>query len=128
MTRNEIIDLLEIISATYPHGAKNIKNPEALLTAWEMVLGGFSAESVYKAARLHMETEKFFPSPSDIRENIVKADLLYQATTPNTLEAPKVDKRREDYYLKELCKFVGIGYEEPDDNADLLCEFLPYEK
>ena len=126
MERSEIVELLKVVSAVYPHA--KINDPKAMVTAWEMLLGEFSAESVYKAARLHMEKSKYFPSPSDIRDNIVRAKIVLDTPMVNAIEAPKENKRKEDYYLEELCKFVGVGYEEPDDNADLLCEFLPYEK
>ena len=128
MTRDETIKLLMTLSVNYPQAAKAIKNPKETAVVWEMNLGEFPAEAVYKAARLHMSTSKYFPNPADIREKITRAKLIYTEPELKEIEAPKTDKRREDYYLEELCRFVGLGYDEPDDNADLLCDFLPYEK
>lgn len=122
MTREEIIKLLDVVSATYPHA--KIKDPSALVSAWEMTLGDFSAEAVYKATRYHLETNKFFPSPSDIRDNIVRAELIYRPTIPNAIES-----RTSDYYEKNLdlfCQWIGFGYEE-DDTVELPKGFLHYE-
>jgi hypothetical protein len=110
------------VSATYPHA--KIKDPSALVSAWEMTLGDFSAETVYKATRYHLETNKFFPSPSDIRDNIVRAELIYRPTIPNAIES-----RTNDYYEKNLdlfCKWIGFGQEE-DDTVELPNGFLHYE-
>ena len=133
MTRPEALKLLEVLSAAYPTQSAKIKNPSATADVWVMNLGDLDAGDVYKAARLHMSTSKYFPNPADIREKVIKARIIY-ATDPKALEAPKAtvtdlkQKEREDYYLEELCKFVGLGCE-PDDDADLtLKNFLPYEK
>lgn len=126
MTRNEIIDLLDILSASYPYAAKSIANPKALIAAWEMTLGEFSAETVYKAARLHLETNKYFPSPSDIRDNIVKAEIVYKPTIPNALESKANNSEETENNLDLFCRWIGFGCE-PDDTVELPKGFLPYE-
>jgi hypothetical protein len=125
MNRDEVTRILEMVSANYPKTP--IKDPSRTAEAWEMALGEFSAEAVGKAVRLHMNESPFFPTPADIRKQIIRASLLFTENPSNRIEASKTDKRREDYYLEELCKFVGLGHE-PQDDADLLCEFLNYEK
>jgi hypothetical protein len=122
MTREEIIKLLDIVSATYPHA--KIKDPSALVSAWELTLGDFSAEAVYKATRYHLETNKYFPSPSDIRENIVRAELIYKTPIPNAIESRT--NRNDDENLELFCQWIGFGYEE-DDNVELPKGFLHYE-
>ena len=74
MTREQIIRLLKVLSDNY-----NIKiaDPKGKVTAWEMELGNYSAESIYKAARLHMQTSQYFPSPADLINKMVRAQLLY---------------------------------------------------
>lgn len=127
MTRDEITKLLEILTATYPHAVKNIKDPAAMATAWELALGDFQAEAVYKAARLHMATNKFFPSPADIRDRITKAELIYTGPQLPAIEAPKMTEKESDY-LEAICKFVGLGYEHPDDTAlDNFAYIMPWE-
>ena len=126
MTRNEIIDLLDILSASYPYAAKSIANPKALITAWEMTLGEFSAEAVYKAARLHLETNKYFPSPSDIRDNIVRAQIAYAPTIPNAIESKANNSEEVEKNLDLFCQWIGFGCE-PDDTVELPKGFLPYE-
>lgn len=90
MKRDEIINLLEVLASAYPN--TKIKDAGATVSAWELTLGGFSAEAVYKAARLHMETNKFFPAPSEIAEKIVRAELIYTDRPRPALDAPKKAK------------------------------------
>lgn len=117
MTRQEIADLLEILKNQYPY--VKIANAKAMLDGWEMCLGGYSAEAVYKAARLHMETCQFFPTVADINEKIVRAELVYRE---DDIEIKKLeDKATEssediDKKLDDLCRFVGLGY--PNDIED----------
>lgn len=124
MERKEIVELLKIVSANYPHA--KISDPKAMVLAWEMLLGEFSAEAVYKATRLHMETNKYFPSPSDIRDNIVRAELVYQQTIPNAIEAKANNSEEVEKNLDLFCKWIGFGCE-PDDTVELPKGFLPYE-
>lgn len=131
MTRSEIIKLLATLSANYPYAAKQIKNPAETADAWEMVLGCFEAGAVYKAARLHMDKSKFFPTPADIKEKILRADLIYNGPPLNGIEAPRTDAKRkvmEDDYLEELCKYFGFGYDEENDNANLTGGFMSWER
>ena len=125
MERKEIVELLKIVSANYPHA--KISDPKAMVTAWEMLLGDYSAEAVYKATRLHMETNKYFPSPSDIRNNIVRAELVYQQTIPNAIEAKSNNSEETEKNLDLFCKWIGFGCE-PDDTVELPKGFLPYEQ
>lgn len=124
MTREEIIKLLSIVASTYPHA--KIKDPSALVSAWEMTLGDFSAESVYKATRLHLETNKFFPSPSDIRDNIVRAQITYKTAIPNAIESRTRNDEFTERNLDDFCRWIGFG-QEPDDSVQLPKGFLHYE-
>lgn len=124
MTREETIKLLSIVSSTYPHA--KIKDPNALVSAWEMTLGDFSAETVYKATRYHLETNKFFPSPSDIRDNIVRAELIYRPTIPNAIESRTHNNEETEKNLDLFCQWIGFGQDE-DDTVELPKGFLHYE-
>ena len=127
MTKTEMLKILETVSLAYPN--TKIKDASKMADSYLLVLGDFNAEAVGKAARLYMsENTAFFPSAGELKERIVRASLVYGQATVTAIEPPKAEKRREDYYLEELCKFVGLGYEEPDDNADLLCDWLDFEK
>ena len=118
MTRDEIVSLLEIVISAYPNA--KINDAGAMVSAWEMCLGDFSAESVYKAARLHMNTNRFFPTPADIRSNIVRAEMVYRDSEidQKRLEAKPepstaISVRQEEWTdekLDDLCRFVGLGY------------------
>ena len=126
MTQKEMAAVLKILMANYPNA--KIKDPDSTMASWMMVLGEFDKEEVGRAVRLYMtENTSFFPSAGEIRKRITKAGIIYGSEEVKAIEPPKTDKAKEDYYLEELCKFVGLGYEE-DDNADLDCFFLGYEK
>lgn len=122
MERKEIVELLKVVASAYPH--TKIADPKAMVTTWEMTLGEFSTEAVYKATRLHMETNKYFPSPSDIRDNIVRAQIAYTTPITNAIEARAVPN--EDENLELFCQWIGFGYEE-NDEVELPKGFLPYE-
>ena len=121
MTREEIIKLLSLVSASYPHA--KVKDPQALVQVWEMTLSDFSAEAVYKATRYHLETNKFFPSPSDIRDNIVRAQLVY---TPSLPAIESKSRPNDEENLDKFCRWIGLGCHE-DDTVELPKGFLHYE-
>ena len=115
MTRDEITKLLELVSANYPQ--VRIKDPKLTVDSWEMQLGGFDTESVYKAARLHMATSKFFPSPADITEKMVKAKILYSESIVTALPTPApVEEEKLNEWVDAFCEWIGFG-EEQNDNA-----------
>lgn len=119
MNKKEAARILAILRQVYPN-TKSIDNAEATARAWEMCLGEFSSESVMKAAMLHMKTKKFFPSIAEIRDNIVRAELVYSSSeidkdvlnsgSVKMIGTPDSDI---DEKLDNLCKFVGLGY--PND-------------
>ena len=138
MNRDETSKLLELLYGAYPN--TKIRDPQSMLTTWELTLGDYSAESVYKAARLHMATSKFFPSPAEIRDKMVKADILYTArgTSKTLLTASKMAKadKRWEPFCDALCEKLGFGCE-PNEDIDLrdylpegeeMPNFLPYEQ
>ena len=122
MNKKETAQVLAILRTTYPN--TKIENAGAMTEAWYMCLGDLSAESVMKAARLHMETSKFFPTPAEIREKLVRAELVYRDTEidSNRLEAGIKEitpLSREDIteaQLESLCEWIGFGY--PNDIED----------
>ena len=136
MNRNEIINLLEVISSAYPN--TKIKDPKAIVSAWELTLGGFSAESVYKAARLHLETSKFFPTPSEIADKIVRADLIYSVRPGKALEAPKrakvtsiPDGMTVEEFIDGMWDAVletELDIDEQKAESSVLGRSLPYEQ
>ena len=119
MSEKECAQILSIIRTAYP--AVKIENAKGMVQAWLMSLGEFSANSVMKAARLHMETSKYFPTPAEIREKIVRAELIYNgsdldinridATSVKQLEDPENKSQAvSDEYLDNFCRFIGLGY------------------
>ena len=119
MSEKECAQILSIIRTAYP--SVKIENAKGMVQAWLMSLGEFSANSVMKAARLHMETSKYFPTPAEIREKIVRAELIYNGSDLdiNRIDAPSVKQLEDpenksqavsDEYLENFCKFIGLGY------------------
>lgn len=120
MTRKEITELLEIVISTYPY--TKVQDANAMVSAWELTLGDYSAESVYKATRLHMNTSKFFPTPADIKEKILKAEMIYTGTPIESLPVRSGKSEAEiEAYLDDLCAWVGLG-----ENKNL-GKSLPFE-
>lgn len=120
MSENECMQILAIVRSVYPN-TKGLDNPKAVVKGWMLELGGYNASAVLKAARLHMATSKFFPTPADIIEKMVRAQLVYssseigqdslQADNTKLLEDPENKTEVwDDERLENLCKFVGLGY------------------
>lgn len=122
MSREEVIKLLGILYSAYPYIKDKVNDPQVMASAWEMCLGDFSAESVYKAARLHMNTNKYFPTPADIRSNIVRAEIVYRDSEIDgkrleaKCEPSTAISETEEQYLDDFCKWIGLGY--PNDIED----------
>ncbi len=68
MTRNEIMQLLQVLSAAYP--ITKINDPKGTVDAWELAFGGIDANIIFGAARIHMTSSPFFPTVSDIYKRI----------------------------------------------------------
>lgn len=138
MTRNEIIDLLEILISCYPN--TKIADPSAMATSWEMVLGEYDAQGIYKAARLHMSTSQFFPKPSELIDARLKAEMIYSDRPRPVLEPPKKakvtaipDGMTEEEFLDAIWNAVieterEMYPDEPDAvDSPTLGRSLPYE-
>ena len=87
MTREEVIRLLKILISNYPH--TKIADASETASTWEMILGEYNAEDIYKAARLHMSTSPYFPSPSDLIEKIPRAQVIFSEEPFKAIEGPK---------------------------------------
>ena len=138
MTREETAKLLAMLFGAYPH--VKVKDASATVASWELVLGHYSAESVYKAARLHISSSPYFPSPSDILDKIVRAEIVFGNTLSQpAIEAPKakvtpISEEVKEEYLDAFCEMMGFGYEEDETHMKKLIDehpelrgILPYE-
>lgn len=123
MTKKETAQVLAILKAAYPN-TKAIDDPVATLEAYYMAWKDYPAQDITNAARLHMETSKFFPAASEILDKIVRAEIVYGSTgMPYNrledgkkemipLEAGKTTEERLEAMerkLEEICKFIGFG-------------------
>ncbi len=78
MTEKEIIQVLAILKASYPNVKFDADKSKQTVLVWLTVLGEYDAEAVTKAARLHASTSPFFPTPADIRNKLVRAQMVYR--------------------------------------------------
>lgn len=121
MNRNEITKLLEILTNHYG----NVKgDPNVIAATWELTLGEYSAESIYKAARLRMRSSRWMPEPSDLVDLIPRAELIYSEKSLKSIEAGiKRDAGRWDPFLEAFCQKIGFGCQ-PNEEIDLR-DFIP---
>lgn len=93
MTREETRKLLQILYNSYPNNKiKSAAEAKTMLDVWEMTFAEYSADQVYKAARLHIKTSKFFPTPADIVGKVYKAGIIYsEENTMPKIETPKIE-------------------------------------
>lgn len=75
MTQEETVKLLEILKAAYPNW--KIDNPKQTLEVYEMALGSYKAEDIYKSARVHITRSKFPPSIAELIHGITRGHLVY---------------------------------------------------
>lgn len=79
MTKAECIALVKVLMGAYPNN--RVTDPRTTVESYLLVLGEYPAESVYKAARLHMATSKWFPQPEEIIKKMSNAHNLYGSDT-----------------------------------------------
>jgi len=89
MTREEITDLLEELLKAYPYYIKNITDPDGIVDTWEREFGTEDAGTIFKAARHHINTSRYFPAISDIRGCINKGQMIYGQEIQPAIEAPQ---------------------------------------
>lgn len=118
MTREEIVSLLEILVASYPNA--KVSDPDGMVAAWELAFAEESAESIYKAARHHINTNKFFPTPADIRAVMVKASIVYD----NAPAVPMIDAPMTSY-IEDLTMYDNMLDLEPSSEC-MRCPKLNY--
>lgn len=102
MNRKEIVQILAVLRANYPN--VKIDNPSAMAKTWEMVLGEFSSAAVTESVKCHMSHSKFFPTPAEIRENIVRHKIVLEVPTIPRLGTGK----------KAKCTAIPDGMSEKD--------------
>ena len=107
MTRDELRQTLKMVIEVYPY-AKNKINPKETLDMWEMTFAEYEAKDVIMAVRYHIENKKFFPTPADIKDNMFRANLLYDTSNMPLIDAPTTS------YIEDLTQYDDILDFEPD--------------
>ena len=85
MTKSELTQILAILRSNYP--MVKIENPKTMVETWFLTLGEFTGEAVLESAKCHMAHSKFFPTPAELRENIVRHKIITNQPRPKALEA-----------------------------------------
>lgn len=111
MTHDEVIDLLEELFNAYPNNP--IKDADGTIRTWEREFGSDDASTIYKAARHHMNTNRYFPNVADIRKSINKGQMLYgevQIKQQPVIEAPQAPKKLipKEITFCDLCGLCDI--------------------
>jgi len=70
-----------------------------LLKNWEMAFGNEDAQTIYMAARHHMDVSPYFPTISDIKKSVNRGQLVYGRAP----EAPRL-KIQGDVSEDAICK------------------------
>lgn len=129
MNKSDMAKILSILRANYPN--VRIENPEAMVKTWMLTLGDFSTEAVMKSAELHMKHSKFFPTPAELRENIVRSRIPVELppTAPMLISGKKArctaipDGMSEEEFLDSLIDYQIALETEMEKNG-----FLDFEK
>ena len=103
MNRAETIYLIKTLLGTYPN--TRIEDPKQTVESFELELGQYPAETVYKAARCHMGRSKFFPTPAEIKKYLGIAPHMFNESTIKSIES---------------------GTDDSDDNIKTGCDVCPY--
>lgn len=106
-TREEMEAVMRYLDGAYP--AANKRNIEAGLDTWMYELGSYPFEDILKAVRFHVNTSKYFPSPSEIISKMARAKLVYQS------EKPEPAKSLPDHQEPE---------DDDDDDDDIFEKFI----
>lgn len=93
-TREEMESVMRYLDGAYP--AANKRNIEAGLDTWMYELGSYSFEDILKAVRFHVNTSKYFPSPSEIISKMARAKLVYQDAEPEPKALPAGQQDQDD--------------------------------
>ena len=119
MKREEIRDLLKMLMEFYPYYKSKVSDAKAMLDLWELFLGEYDAKDVYMAARLHMETNTFFPAVADIKDKMHRAKIIYDdvPTAPDRL----IDASKTNY-IEDLTAYDDLLDLDPDAEH---CEKCP---
>ena len=105
MTRQEILKLLESVSASYP----NIKVADAknMVSTWEMAFTNRDAQDVYKAVVLHMTKSKWFPTVAEVEANLEKVTMFFSDVPATPMIEASVDP-----YLEEKVEWIANAFQD----------------
>lgn len=87
MTREETIKLLQFLKGCYP--SFKTDDAQTMVMSYSVALAQYKTEDVFKAARYHVIHNKFFPTPAEIIQCILRANLLYNIPEHKAIEQPK---------------------------------------
>lgn len=124
MTEKEAAQILAIIKAANPKF--KVDDAATTVKAWVWILGDYPADQVLEAAKHHILTSPFLPTPADIRKGIIRNNYIkacdaaiaartkqaaLEAGTKKALKAPeKTADGWSDERVRQLFEDMGITY------------------
>lgn len=113
MTKNKVIDILNLIKTTYHYAYRDFTKEQFcdLCTVWYECLKSFTDEQVGKAVQIALMQKTTPPVPADIVENAKKAILLEKPTDTEywNMLLVAVDKIKNTY----VQEYPGSAYRTP---------------
>ena len=108
MNKLECANLIKTLYGAYPN--TKMDNPMGLIDSYMLILGGYEAETVYKAARMYMasgsKAKRYFPQPGELQKYIGLAPYMFN---PDSMALPEESD--------------GGSIEDDDKNG---CDLCPY--
>ena len=113
-----------MLAAAYPTAAIKNASPteaEGIVTVWAIQFANIPADIVFMAINKHISKEKFFPSISEIKENLSgihwDAYTAISGTRAKCMSAAQLDEYKRIY---ETTKNYKTGIVEPELNEMLI--------
>ena len=103
-TREQMETILRYLDGAFP----SYKRSENSIETWIFELGNYPYEDLIKAARFHVSTARFFPSPSEIISKMARAKLVYQEGEPETPKALPTASCTDDSEADSIEDFIKI--------------------
>lgn len=120
MNRSEATKILAVLAAAYPTASIKNASPEeaeGIVTVWAIQFANIPGDIVFMAINKHISSEKFFPSISEIKNQL--SALHWDAYTAIASHGAKYlsDEARSEYKrIYEATKSYKMGICEPELN------------
>lgn len=120
MSRKDVLKLLEMLCAAYPH--TKIASPYLTAKVWEEALKSYDAKEIRLAARYHISNNKFFPTPSELINLLTRVRIIY-------CDELSKDGNEEDSEVDEfLVNYMRLSKSDSRTNDDIIVDDSDYQE